>query len=99
MSGDIEVGTCDVCKKENVQLNRKVYYYPIKCECHSTQHFEIVFHCSECKPIEPKQTTIVVMTKDLQKQCVDQSVKEGRKHCNFCSGNSCSEYKLPILLK
>ncbi len=58
MSGDVEVGKCDVCGKKT-QLNRKIYRYDIKCDCHSPHHFEIVRHCNDCIPKEPKTTKIL----------------------------------------
>lgn len=58
--GEIMVGKCDVCGKENVELQRKVYYYGIKCECHSPQHFEIVEHCKDCTPKPPKRITVEI---------------------------------------
>ena len=58
MSGEIEVGTCGFCKKTDVQLQRMYYHYGIKCECHSPDHFEIVWHCSDCTPKPPNKTTI-----------------------------------------
>jgi len=56
--GCSEIGKCDICGKY-APINRKYYYYPIKCECHSPQHFEIVLYCSDCIPIEPERTTII----------------------------------------
>lgn len=53
-----EIGTCDVCGRENVPLARKYYNYDIKCACHSPNHFEIVFYCKNCEPKEPEETTI-----------------------------------------
>lgn len=63
--GDSEYGKCDICKKEG-HVNRK-YYYDIECECCSPKHFEIVFHCNECDPLEPKETKIVMRTDELKK--------------------------------
>jgi hypothetical protein len=59
------MGKCDICKSENVVIQREYYHYDIKCECHSPKHFEIVFYCSNCKPVEPKETRIHLQTKDL----------------------------------
>ena len=64
MSGSIEYGQCDICKKD-ANLNRKVYYYPVKCECHSPQHFEIVRHCDDCEPVEPGTTAVYLKTNHL----------------------------------
>lgn len=57
MSGDIEIGTCFKCSAKGA-VNRKYYYYPIKCDCcgfKEDNHFEIVFHCSKCNPEPPKE--------------------------------------------
>ena len=53
--GDINVTKCNMCGKV-AQVNRKYYHYNIQCECHSPNHFEIVEHCRECVPFEPKTT-------------------------------------------
>ena len=66
MSGDIEVGECDICKKQDVQLSRQYYYYLVKCECHSPQHFEIVCYCKDCEPVEPKTTKLTIRTESLK---------------------------------
>lgn len=56
---------CGICGKEAI-LSRKYYYYPIKCECHSPCHFELVCHCSTCTPVEPKETRVLFKTEDLR---------------------------------
>jgi len=53
-----EQGTCQVCGKENNGIQRTYYYYGIKCECHSPEHFEIVYHCNTCVPNPPSKTTL-----------------------------------------
>lgn len=58
--GQIMIGKCQICGKENVPLKRKYYYYGLKCECHSPEHFEIVEHCKDCIPKPPKKTTISI---------------------------------------
>lgn len=63
MSGDIESGTCDICKAESVPVSRKYYYYDIECDCCNSKeddHFEIVFYCKDCKPKPPSQVTCVL---------------------------------------
>jgi len=60
-----EFGTCEICKKETY-LQRTYFRYDIKCECHSPKHFEIVFHCKDCTPIEPKETNVTLKTEYLQ---------------------------------
>lgn len=66
MNGACEVGKCEVCGKEAV-LQRTYYRYPIKCECHSPEHFELVRHCRDCVPKEPTYTRITVRTADLKR--------------------------------
>lgn len=65
MSGDIEFGKCPVCG-EKKQLLRTTYYYGIKCECHSPEHFEIAWHCKDCVPKEPKETKVSFLTEKLK---------------------------------
>jgi len=60
MDGAVEIGWCDICNKPDVQLIRKYYNYDIKCECHSPNHFEIVWHCKDCKPTPPEKTTVCI---------------------------------------
>lgn len=63
MTGEVEVGTCDICKTESVPLNRKYYYYDIECECCNSiedDHFEIVRHCGKCEPKPPSKVTCVL---------------------------------------
>lgn len=67
MSGNIEVGKCEVCGKENVQLTRTYFNYNLKCECHSPNHFEKISHCKDCEPIEPTYTKVSLLTRDLRK--------------------------------
>ena len=56
---DIEYGICDVCGRE-ANLQRKYYYFNIKCECHSPKHFEMIKYCSDCVPLRPAETTIEI---------------------------------------
>ena len=57
--GNVNVGKCDMCGKV-APVSRKTYHYNIRCECHSPNHFEIVYHCRECVPFEPKTTSYTV---------------------------------------
>lgn len=66
MQGEIEVGKCECCGKENVTLMRTYFRYPFKCECHSPEHFILVRHCEDCEPIEPRETKVVLKTGDLK---------------------------------
>ena len=64
--GDIEKGICSVCKKICAG-NRKYYHYNIDCECcGGNTHFEIVFHCNDCIPIEPKEIRPILSTKKFK---------------------------------
>ena len=66
MSGEIEYGMCEVCKKET-QLQRTYWHYVIKCECHSPSHFEMIRHCADCIPQEPTTTIITFKTETIEK--------------------------------
>jgi len=52
MSGVIVLGTCDVCNNEG-SLNTTYFYYGVKCECHSPEHFRMIHHCDYCVPEDP----------------------------------------------
>ena len=67
MSGEIEVGYCDICRKKT-QVQRKYYHYDIDCECCGGNHFEIVRYCKDCKPHPPKYISAIVIPKELQSQ-------------------------------
>ena len=73
MSGCSEFGICDICK-ETKPLQRTYFKYNIKCECHSPYHFELVYHCSDCQPIEPKETKITLKTSYLKN--IDQEIRK-----------------------
>ena len=60
----IEVGVCDICKKES-ELSVKTYHYWARCRCCPTHHVEKVRHCKECTPEEPETTTVLVESKRL----------------------------------
>jgi hypothetical protein len=57
--GEQEQGRCQVCEKEGI-VERTYFYYGIKCECHSPEHFEIRWNCKECTPKEPTSTEIYI---------------------------------------
>jgi hypothetical protein len=56
-----EIAKCSYCGTIT-NVNRRYFHYPITCECHSTNHFEIRWYCHDCFPIEPEQTTLTVKT-------------------------------------
>jgi hypothetical protein len=60
--GDMEYGRCDICKTQN-QLTRTYYYFPIACQCCSRNHFEMVTHCADCKPVMPRVIKIELATR------------------------------------
>lgn len=66
MSGEIEVNKCQICDTIG-PIQRTYFNYDIKCECHSPNHFEVIFHCYNCVPKEPVETKIIVKTKNLSK--------------------------------
>lgn len=63
--GEIEYGKCNVCGKDG-QLERTYFHYPVKCECHSPSHFELICHHKGCKPQEPRYTKVEFKTEDLK---------------------------------
>jgi hypothetical protein len=65
MSDEIEYGICNVCGKY-APLLRTYYNYNVKCECHSSNHFEIIKHCRDCMPTQPEETWIKLKSKDLK---------------------------------
>ena len=64
--GDVEISKCQYCGTKG-PVKRKYYHYDITCDCHSPEHFEIVFHCKNCIPAEPKTTIITLSTEKLKK--------------------------------
>ena len=58
--GDIEVGKCEVCDKDNVQLFRTYINFPfIECKCHNT-HSILIRHCVDCVPKVPDETKLEI---------------------------------------
>ncbi len=60
--GEIEHDKCDICNKIT-GLQRKYYYYDIKCDCcndKNDNHFEIVRYCSKCTPSPPRYIKVYV---------------------------------------
>lgn len=65
--GDSEQGICNCCGKEG-PVNRTYFRYEaIQCECHSPVHFEIIWHCNNCIPVEPAVTKIEIKSENLKK--------------------------------
>ena len=63
---DSEYGTCPYCGTTG-NIQRTYFHYDIKCVCHSPKHFEIVWHCHGCVPVEPTTTKIHINTEDLKR--------------------------------
>ncbi len=84
MSGESEFGKCEVCKTET-HLQRTTFHYDIKCECHSPNHFITIRHCSNCKPVEPKNTTVTFQTSILPKKTEG---KQGKGSLDFFQMNT-----------
>lgn len=54
----IEYGKCEICGKE-APLTRTYYHYNgLKCDCHSSEHFDLVRHCVGCTPIQQRTTRV-----------------------------------------
>lgn len=64
--GDQMYGYCSFCKEDKI-LQRTYFYYDIKCECHTGNHFVIVDHCYDCKAQEPRETRVILKTRTLRK--------------------------------
>ena len=73
--GEVEYGICEICKKE-APLQRTYWYYAIKCECHSPSHFEMIRHCSDCIPTEPRTTKVIMRTETIMKGRLDLNQKK-----------------------
>ena len=84
MNGACEFGKCEICGKETC-LQRTYFSYDIKCECHSPNHFELVRHCKDCIPTEPRETKVIFSTeklkehKPLQNIILEDVVKERKR--------------------
>lgn len=52
MGGCQEWGKCDYCDYEG-PINRYYFRYDINCNCCNHNHFEIVWHCNKCEPVDP----------------------------------------------
>lgn len=64
--GDVEYGECECCGEETF-LQRTTFRYDFKCDCHSPYHFNLVIHCKDCKPDEPKEYKIWSRRKKIEK--------------------------------
>lgn len=56
---------CNICGKTvpYLKLNKKTYYYGIKCKCHKPEHFETVYYCEDCEPSPPEIITVKLKRK------------------------------------
>ena len=70
------IGTCDICKQNNVKLIRTYFQYPnIKCNCHSPNHFVLIDHCINCIPKEPEEQKIIFLKEQIY--YLDEVMKNG----------------------
>ena len=72
MSGEVQFGKCDICKKQTI-VESKFYYYGFKCDCHSPEHFERVNYCKDCVPKKPPYTKVTLT--DEQAQFIAKAVE------------------------
>ena len=70
MSGDIELGKCDFCRKD--MPLRRIYLHGCE-QTDKVDGFKIIFHCADC---EPKEFT------EMQKQI--KALKEYVQHKPEC---------------
>jgi hypothetical protein len=66
MSGEVEWSNCEYCDYEG-PINRHYFKYDINCECCNDKHFEIVWHCDKCQPIDPGVRKIEISNKEKHK--------------------------------
>lgn len=66
MSGCNEWGACQYCGVEG-PINRTYFRYGIKCQCHSPEHFQIVWHCDKCEPKDPGVGNILLSNEQKHK--------------------------------
>ena len=72
MSGEMQFGKCDLCKKQTI-VESKFYHYGFKCDCHSPEHFERVNYCKDCVPKKPPYTKVTLT--DEQAQFIAKAVE------------------------
>lgn len=78
MGGSIMSGRCGVCGKDG-PLTRTYFRLPIKCDCHSPEHFDIVDHCTECAPARPN--TKIYLTSE-QAEALEKQLSEAERQNN-----------------
>ena len=87
MSGEMQFGKCDICKKQTI-VESKFYHYGFKCDCHSPEHFERVNYCKDCAPKKPPYTKVTLT--DEQAQFIAKAVEfyqnNGIKHGRWIEG-------------
>lgn len=64
--GEIEWGKCEYCGTEG-RLNRTYFRYDIKCECCNNNHFEIIWHCDKCEPVDHGVRKIQISAEEKHK--------------------------------
>lgn len=96
MSGEVELGACEICEKQSVPITRRYYHYDIDCDCCGDQHFEYVRHCEDCRPKPPPKTVVYIKSidqiimptkaqKERMKDLLHLTVEKGKGTVSFYS--------------
>ena len=98
MSGEMQFGKCDICKKQTI-VESKFYHYGFKCDCHSPEHFERVNYCKDCAPKKPPYTKVTLT--DEQAQFIAKAVEFYQNNSikiSTCDCFVCSECGYRVVL-
>ena len=79
MSGDVMFGRCECCGKEK-PLQRTYFRYPINCQCHNNQHFELIDHCADCMPQKPKETKVCLSVQQIDEIAALREENDQQRH-------------------
>ena len=79
MSGDVMFGRCECCGKEK-PLQRTYFRYPINCQCHNNQHFELIDHCADCMPQKPKETKVCLSVQQIDEIAALREENDLQRH-------------------
>lgn len=58
----VDYGVCDMCGRV-ADVQKKYYFFNIDCKCHSRGHYEVIDYCSDCVPMRPLDTEIILHDK------------------------------------
>ena len=79
MSGGVMFGRCECCGKEK-PLQRTYFRYPINCQCHNNQHFELIDHCADCMPQKPKETKVCLSVQQIDEIAALREENDLQRH-------------------